>query len=227
MRRAILLLPLSLSPVYAIGFWGSVGGGLNFGGFGEMISKGEIDSWGEGDSDTVTLKIGASPKGFIAGGNLMGGVSLQPIPIAVGLGVDYYAGTQRYVLKFETDVWGTIEIEDTLEVNRIYIKLPVAYQLSLPVLKGYFGLYPAYALYSWKEKGEPDTARINFKGFAFGGFTNLYYSLGPVGLGGGIFVDYAPSLKGRSKPDNTDVYINKVFHYGINLGLLLSLGVFE
>ena len=222
MRRAILLLPLSLSPVYAIGFWGSLGGGLNIGGFGESVDKRYryiYYIW-----DTV---IDASPKDFIAGMNLMGGISLQPIPIAVGLGVDYYAGTQRYVLKFETDVWGTIEIEDTLEVNRIYIKLPVAYQLSLPVLKGYFGLYPAYALYSWKEKGEPDTARINFKGFAFGGFTNLYYSLGPVGLGGGIFVDYAPSLKGRSKPDNTDVYINKVFHYGINLGLLLSLGVFE
>ncbi len=58
------------------------------------------------------------------------------------------------------------------------------------------------------------------KGFAFGGFTNLYYSLGPVGLGSGIFFDYGPRFKG-------DVYINNVFHYGINLGLLLSLGVFE
>ena len=213
MRRAILLLPLALSPVYAIGFWGSLGGGLNFGGFGEIRGKGELFE------DTVTFKIGASPKGFIAGGNLMGGVSLQPIPIAVGLGVDYYTGTQRYELDF-----GVIVVEDTLEVNRIYIKLPVAYQLSLPVLKGYFGIYPAYALYSVKGKGEPDTARINFKGFAFGGFTNLYYSLGPVGLGGGIFVDYAPSLKWRQ--DNTEVFINKVFHYGINLGLLVSLGGF-
>ena len=214
MRRAILLLPLALSPVYAIGFWGSLGGGLNFGGFGEIGGK------GDGDSDAS--KISASPKGFIFGGNLMGGVSLQPIPIAVGLGVDYYTGTQRYVLKFETDVWGTIEIEDTLEVKRTYIKLPVAYQLSLPVLKGYFGIYPAYALYSVKGKGESDWSV--FKGFAFGGFTNLYYSLGPVGLGGGIFVDYAPSLKWRQ--DNTEVFINKVFHYGINLGLLVSLGGF-
>jgi len=213
MRRAILLLPLALSPVYAIGFWGSLGGGLNFGGFGEI---------GGGD-----LKISASPKGFIAGGNLMGGVSLQPIPIAVGLGVDYYTGTQRYVLKFETDVWGEVEFEDTLEVKRTYIKLPVAYQLTLPMLKGYFGIYPAYALYSVKGKGELDTARIDFKGLAFGGFTNLYYSLGPVGIGGGIFFDYGPSFKGRSKPDNTEVFINKVFHYGINLGLLVSLGVLE
>jgi hypothetical protein len=218
MRRAILLLPLALSPVYAIGFWGSLGGGLNFGGFGEIGSKGNVDG------DTATFKIGASPKDFIFGGNLMGGISLQPIPIAVGLGVDYYTGTQKYVLKLETDVWGTIEAEDSFEVNRIYIKLPVAYQLSLPVLKGYFGIYPAYALYSLKVKGEPDTERIGFRGFAFGGFTNLYYSLGPVGLGGGIFLDYAPSLKWRQ--DNTEVFINKVFHYGINLGLLLSLGGF-
>ena len=108
----------------------------------------------------------------------MGGVSLQPIPIAVGLGVDYYPGTQKYEFDF-----GGIGTEDTLEVIRTYIKLPVAYQLSLPMLKGYFGFYPAYALYSVKGKGEPDTARIDFKGLAFGGFANLYYSLGPVGIG--------------------------------------------
>jgi hypothetical protein len=212
MRRAILLLTLSLSSVYAIGFWGSVGGGLNFGGFGEVRVS--------GDGDRDTFKIGASAKDFIFGGNLMGGVSLKPIPIAVGLGVDYYAGMQRYEFKVEG-----YEDTSTFEVNRIYIKLPVAYQLSLPMLKGYFGIYPAYALYSVKGKGESDWT--DFKGLAFGGFTNLYYSLGPVGIGGGIFFDYGPSFKGRSKPDNTDVYINKVFHYGINLGLLVSLGVFE
>ncbi len=71
-----------------------------------------------------------------------------------------------------------------------------------------------------KGKGEPDTAKIDFKGLAFGGFVNLYFSLGFTGLGGGIFFDYGPSFK-------RDVYINKVFHYGINLGLLVSLGVFE
>jgi hypothetical protein len=78
-----------------------------------------------------------------------------------------------------------------------------------------------------KGKGEPDTARIDFKGLAFGGFVNLYFSLGFTSLGGGIFFNYGPSFKGRSKPDSTDVYINKVFHCGINLGLLVSLGVFE
>jgi hypothetical protein len=217
MRKAILLLPLAFSPVYAIGFWGSLGGGLNLGGFGEVKVR--------GDGDRDTFKIGASAKDFIFGGNLMGGVSLKPIPIAVGLGVDYYTGTQKYELK---DGQSTkAEDTSTFEVNRIYIKLPVAYQLTLPMLKGYFGFYPAYALYSVKGKGEPDSTRIDFKGFAFGGFTNLYYSLGPVGIGGGIFFDYGPSFKGRSKPDNTDVYINKVFHYGINLGLLVSLGVLE
>jgi hypothetical protein len=175
-----------------------------------------------GKGETVTFKIGTSAKDFIAGMNLMGGVSLQPIPIAVGLGMDYYAGTQKYDL----DVWSMV-FEDTLEAIRTYIKLPVAYQLSLPMLKGYFGLYPAYALYSVKGKGEPDSTRTDFKGLAFGGFVNLYFFLGFTGLGGGIFFDYGSSFKGRSKPDNTDVYINKVFHYGINLGLLVSLGVFE
>ena len=208
MRKAILLLPLSLSPVYAIGFWGSLGGGLNIGGFGEVRFT--------EDGDIVIVKT--SPEDFIAGMNLMGGVSLQPIPIAVGLGVDYYAGTQKYD-------WIMV-FKDSLEVKRTYIKLPVAYQLSLPMLKSYFGFYPAYALYSVKGMME-DTTRIDFKGLAFGFFTNLYYSIGPVGIGGGIFFDYGPRFKGRSKPDNTDVYINNVFHYGINLGLLLSLGVLE
>jgi hypothetical protein len=216
MRKAILLLPLALSPIYAIGFWGSLGGGLNLGGFGESVDKRYRYIYYI--RDTV---IGASPKDFIAGMNLMGGISLQPIPIAVGLGVDYYAGTQRYGF----DVWGP-KMDDTLEVKRTYIKLPVAYQLSLPMLKGYFGLYPAYALYSVKGMIE-DITRIDFKGLAFGGFVNLYFFLGFTGLGGGIFFDYGPSFKGRSKPDNTDVYINKVFHYGINLGLLVSLGVLE
>ena len=223
MRRLILLLPLSLSPVYAIGFWGSLDWGLNFGGFGEMRGKGELFE------DTVTFKIGASAKDFIAGGNLMGGVSLQPIPIAIGLGVDYYAGTQKY----EFDAW-SIVVEDTLEVKRTYIKLPVAYQLSLPMLKGYFGIYPAYALYSVKGKGEPDSTSywmkgrgeldsesIVFKGLAFGFFTNLYYSIGPVGIGGGVFVDYGPRFKGSV------THINNVLYLGINLGLLVSLGVLE
>ena len=141
MRRLILLLPLSLSPVYAIGFWGSVGGGLNVGGLGEVIVY--------DDRGPVTVKT--SPKGFITGMNLMGGVSLKPIPIAVGLGVDYYAGMQRY--KFR-GIWAMYAL-DTFEVKRIYINLPVAYQLSLPMLKGYFGFYHAYALYSVKGKGEP------------------------------------------------------------------------
>jgi hypothetical protein len=210
MRRAILLIPLTLSPVYAIGFWGSLGGGLNLGGFGESVDKRYryiYYIW-----DTV---IGASPKGFIAGMNLMGGISLQPIPIAVGLGVDYYAGTQRYGF----DVWGP-KMEDTFEVKRTYIKLPVAYQLSLPLLKGYFGLYPAYALYSVKGMME-DTTRIDFKGLAFGGFVNLYFFLGFTGLGGGIFFDYGPSFK------ESVMHINNVLYLGINLGLLVSLGVLE
>jgi len=216
MRKAILLLPLAFSPVYAIGFWGSLGGGLNIGGFGEVRFT--------EDGDIVIVKT--SPKGFIAGMNLMGGVSLQPIPIAVGLGVDYYAGTQKYD-------W-IIVFEDSLEVKRTYIKLPVAYQLSLPMLKGYFGIYPAYALYSVKGKGEPDSTSywmkgrgeldsesIVFKGLAFGFFTNLYYSIGPVGIGGGVFVDYGPRFK------ESVMYINNVLYLGINLGLLVSLGVLE
>jgi hypothetical protein len=211
MRRAILLLPLSLSPVYAIGFWGSLGGGLNLGGFSDWEKT-------------------ASANGLITGIDLMGGISFQHTPISVGLGVDYYAGTHIYK---EADPWGVSEEE--VEVRRTYVKLPVAYQLSRPMFKGYFGFYPAYATYSmysmkgkgetdstsyWmKGRGEPDSESIVFKGkgLAFGGFTNLYYSLGPVGLGGGIFFDYGPRFKGSVK------YINNVLYLGINLGLLVSL----
>ena len=193
MKRLILLLPLALSPVYAIGFWGSVGGGLNFGGF-----------WDLGKF--------ASANGLIIGIDLMGGISFQHTPISVGLGVDYYAGTHIYE---ETDPWGgTFKAE--VEVRRTYIKLPLAYQLSRPMFKGYFGFYPAYAFYSVEGAGISD-----FKGLAFGFFTNLYYSTGPVGIGGGIFVDYGPRFK------ESVMHINNVLYLGINLGLLVSLGVLE
>ncbi len=55
---------------------------MNLGGFGEVIVYDDRD------------------KDFIAGMNLMGGVSLQPIPIVVGLGVDHYAGKQKYEFSF-------------------------------------------------------------------------------------------------------------------------------
>jgi hypothetical protein len=193
MRRLILLLPLSLSPVYAIGFWGSLGGGLNFGGF-----------WDFG-------KL-ASANGLITGIDLMGGISFQHTPISVGLGVDYYTGTHIYE---ETDPWGG-SFKAEVEVRRTYIKLPLAYQLSRPMFKGYLGFYPAYAFYSVEGGGISD-----FKGLAFGFFTNLYYSIGPVGIGGGVFVDYGPRFK------ESVMYINNVLYLGINLGLLVSLGVFE
>jgi hypothetical protein len=217
MKRLILLLPLSLSPVYAIGFWGSLGGGLNFGGFSDWEKT-------------------ASANGLITGIDLMGGISFQHTPISVGLGVDYYAGTHIYK---EADLWGVSTEE--VEVKRTYVKLPVAYQLSRPMFKGYFGFYPAYATYSmysmkgkgetdstsyWmKGRGEPDSESIVFKsivfkGLAFGFFTNLYYSLGPVGIGGGIFFDYGPRFKGSV------THINNMLYLGINLGLLLSLGGF-
>ena len=213
MKRLILLLPLALSPVYAIGFWGSVGGGLNFGGF-----------WDLGKF--------ASANGLIIGIDLMGGITFQHTPISVGLGVDYYAGTHIYK---EADLWGVSTEE--VEIKRTYVKLPVAYQLSRPMFKGYFGFYPAYATYSmysmkgkgeidstsyWmKGRGEPDSESIVFKGLAFGFFTNLYYSIGPFGIGGGIFFDYGPRFKGSV------THINNVLYLGINLGLLVSLGVFE
>jgi hypothetical protein len=218
MRKSILLLPLALSSVYAIGFWGSVGGGLNFGGFSDWEKT-------------------ASANGLITGIDLMGGISFQHTPISVGLGVDYYAGTHIYK---EADLWGVSTEE--VEVKRTYVKLPVAYQLSRPMFKGYFGFYPAYAtysMYSMKGKGEPDSTNywikgrgepdsesivfksIVFKGLALGFFTNLYYSIGPLGIGGGIFFDYGPRFKGSV------THINNVLYLGINLGLLLSLGVLE
>jgi hypothetical protein len=43
MKRVVLLLPLALSPVYAIGFWGSFGSGLSFGGLSEWKWK-EVSS---------------------------------------------------------------------------------------------------------------------------------------------------------------------------------------
>ncbi len=155
--------------------------------------------------------MGLNLGGFGEVRGTMGGVSLQPIPIAVGLGLDFHAGTQKV-------------FEDTLEVKRTYIKLPVAYQLSLPMLKGYLGFYPAYALYSVKAKGEPDTERMDFKGLAFGGFTkSVLFHRSCRGLVVGYSLITVQVLKGVLRI----LTINNMLYLGINLGLLVSLGVFE
>ncbi len=162
------------------------------------------------DNSRDTFKV--SPEGFLYGMNLAFGLSFKPIPLAIGLGVDFYTGRQTY-----RDEEGDTS---SLDVRRIYYKLPLAYQLSLPKLKGFFGVYPAYANYRHEYQG----FKFDYGGFALGGFAKLYYSIGSIGLGGGIFLDYGLGIKGSEIIFIFPVTIrlNKVIHYGINFGLSVS-----
>ncbi len=186
MKRVLFILPFAVSPAFAVGFWANIGGGLNAGGFSDVC-----------DTSLCISEIPASisPKGFIFGINASAGLSFAPItPIFVGAGFDFYTGRQKYMLKV-TFFGNTTEDSIRLDVRRLYIKLPIGYQLSFPMIKIYFGIHPAYAMYSVKDTAENDYT--DYKGFAFGGFANAYYFTGPIGFGGGIFVDYAPSLSGK------------------------------
>ncbi|MEO0149728.1 MAG: hypothetical protein ABIL23_04850 [candidate division WOR-3 bacterium] len=85
---------------------------------------------------------------------------------------------------------------------RTYIKIPIGYMFSLPMVKMQFGVYPAYARYSIRDTlPESNDYDIDLNGFALGGFVNIYHFTGLIGFGGGLFADYAPSLRGIYNPD--------------------------
>jgi len=151
-----------------------------------------------------------STSGFLLGGTLNAGISLKPlVPIALGLGLDYYMGDLVYKLE-------TGQASDTSRTSRLYVKLPVAYQISFLNIKSRIGLYPAYSIYTVYGENES----FSFKGFSFGIFGDMYYQMGFLGFGGGVFMDYGPKL-GRK-----DVEISAL-QYGINLGINLSFGILE
>ena len=195
--RRLLLLSLFASPAYAIGIWGSLGMGTAFGGAGSISV---CDYTNPLLPTCVSADIRTS--GSLIGFSSMVGLSLRPIPLAIGIGADIHRGYQVF------RILGDIQ---EVEVERLYIKFPIAYHISLPQFTGLVGIYPAGVL--WYEFGSRSA-----DGFALGGFFNLYYSLGSIGFGVETFFDYGFEFS------EYDVSISDVLHYGIRLGVFAYLG---
>jgi|GEM_PF-1217934 len=202
MKRLVLVLCTFVSPVWAIGFWQDVKLGVASGGANRICVVIDLrdPSW--------QICEDISTSGILFGGSANVGISLHPLaPFALGLGLDYYMGNLTY--KFEN-------AEGTSKTSRLYIKLPLAYQISFLNIKSRIGLYPAYSIYTVYGENES----FPFKGFSFGIFGDMYYQMGFLGFGGGVFMDYGPKLGSK------DVEIS-VLQYGINLGINLSFGILE
>ncbi len=212
MKRLIFVLSsiFYALPVHAIGFWGSATGGFLKGGYNDLCSTYQDSTYCVSDRVSFSSDITAF------GGSLEGGVSLQPLtPIVLGLGLDMFQGKNFIHIKF----WGQ-ELKDSTKVSRLYTKLVLGYQFGITSLKIRLGLYPAFAIYIYKNYNTDSTYKAS--GFAFGGFGDAYYFTGPVGFGGGIFVDYSPSLKYEDKST-----FKNMINLGVRLGLAFSLGVLE
>ena len=206
MKRLAFVLCTFVSPVWAIGFWQDVKLGVVSGGIGEVCLN---TNFGSSCNNVST-------SGFLLGGTLNAGISLKPlVPIALGLGLDYYMGDLVYKLE-------TGRTSDTSRTSRLYVKLPVAYQISFLNIKSRIGLYPAYSIYTVTVYGENESP--SFKGFSFGIFWDMYYQMGFLGFGGGVFMDYGPKLGSK---DVVEIENIGVLQYGINLGINLSFGILE
>ena len=204
MKRLAFVLCTFVSPVWAIGFWQDVKLGVVSGGIGEVCLNTNFDNFCNN----------VSTSGFLLGGTLNAGISLKPlVPIALGLGLDYYMGDLVYKLE-------TGQASDTSRTSRLYVKLPVAYQISFLNIKSKIGLYPAYSIYNLHEEND----RLTFTGFSLGVFGDLYYQMGLLGFGGGVFMEYGFKLGRKEGEIEQSV---KVFQYGINLGINLSFGILE
>jgi hypothetical protein len=233
MKRVVLLLPLALSPVYAIGFWGSFGSGLSFGGLREwkwklVYSEGNY-SW------TFNDTLWATPGGLIPKYNFAVGLSLEPqLPLFLGIGLEYQEGMALYTF---TDREYSSENREVISkfswfvyTKRKNITFPLGFNFNFQPIKFQVGVYPAITNYTivfwcsyiyyeyyycWIEDGN---------GFTFGGFANAYYFAGPMGFGGGFYLDFGGASMKKDIEPRTRIESNltNIIHYGINLNVILQ-----
>jgi hypothetical protein len=232
MKRVVLLLPLALSPVYAIGFWGSFGSGLSFGGFEKrewkwVYSEGNY-SWTRYDT------LWATPGGLLPKYNFAVGLSLEPqLPLFLGIGLEYQEGMALYTFTNKERPSENVELiykySDFKYIKRKNITFPIGFNFNFQPIKFQVGVYPAiteyttgfwcsgdgYYYYCWIEDG---------KGFTFGGFANAYYFAGPMGFGGGFYSDFGGASMKKNIAPTTSIESNltNIIHYGINLNVILQ-----
>jgi len=148
---------------------------------------------------------------FLYGGDVSGGVSLNPVPLMFGLGANYVMGSGKTIVK---------ELEDTAkwELSMINVYVPVIYRFDMTSLSLFAGLSPIYTFATFKNPKSNTTEPLKPSGFGFGVF-------GGFGVGGKLFLDYVPTLSGTI--DEAKFHIKNNLNYGIYLGVFYVMGVFE
>jgi hypothetical protein len=228
MKRVVLLLPLALSPIYAIGFWGSFGSGLSFGGLSEwkwkwVYSEGNY-SWTRYDTLWATLG------GLLPKYNFAVGLSLEPqLPLFLGIGLEYQEGMALYTFTNKLDTLGMeviYKFSSFVYTKRKNITFPLGFNFNFQPIKFQVGVYPAITEYTIAWCSEDFCWVNDHNGFTFGGFANAYYFAGPLGFGGGFYLDFG----GASMKKDIDIEprtsfesnLTNIIHYGINLNMILQ-----
>ena len=227
MKKVVLLLPLALSPVYAIGFWGSFGSGLSFGGLREWKWK-----WvySEGNySEIYSDTLWATPGGLLPKYNFAVGLSLEPqLPLFLGVGLEYQEGMALYTFTDKRDTLGMEVIYKfslLVYTKRKNITFPLGFNFNFQPIKLQVGVYPAITEYTIVSRCSRDFCWVNdHNGFTFGGFANAYYFAGPLGFGGGFYLDFGGARMNKDIEPRTRIESNltNIIHYGINLNVILQ-----
>ncbi len=215
MKRLSVLagIMLAVSPAYGIGFWGEFGAGMGNFSHGDVSVK--VESGGSVSETTLDYSGG----GTLMGANMAGGVSLAPIPLLVGVGVGYSAGSGSSKITVEGE-----EITADWDMTRFNVKVPVAYRMSLTAAQVLLGVAPGMNSVTFKDKDSNDES--TYTGMDFGIFAKGYFMLGAFGIGGGVSVDFIPALSNTEETDvlGTTVTTTTTFKGNTNIGL--NFGVF-
>jgi len=228
MKRVVLLLPLALSPVYAIGFWGSFGSGLSFGGLREWKWK---LVYSEGNySEIYSDTLWATPGGLLPKYNFAVGLSLEPqLPLFLGVGLEYQEGMALYTFTNKELSSENREVISKYSwlvyTKRKNITFPLGFNFNFQPIKFQVGVYPAITEYTIVSRCSRDFCWVNdHNGFTFGGFANAYYFAGPLGFGGGFYVDFGGTSMKKNIAPTTRIESNltNIIHYDINLNVILQ-----
>jgi len=199
-------------PLYAVGFWASAGaklGPYSYNRFGISYNRWEID-----------LSFEAKGDAFLYGGDVSGGVSLNPVPLMFGLGANYVMGSGKTIFKdiSESEQW---------KLSMINVYVPVIYRFDMTSVSLFAGLSPIYTFATFKDPKSNTTEPFKPSGLGLGVFGGTFLRFGGFGVGGKLFLDYVPLLSGTIEGSTNWYHIINNLNYGIYLGVFYVMGLFE
>ncbi len=216
---------LVATPLYAVGFWAEGGVSASRISHKKWRIDMEADAW---NGVTFGTELNMEGGGTLYGGDISAGVSFGNFPLLIGVGLDYSAGSGKTVFKDTSDI-----VADTIsrwDATMLTFRLPVSYRLNLGSSVILAGFYPVYTLFNLKDSLGDST--MKFTGTGGGMFLRGYYRMGPVGVGGGFFLDYVPGLTYREEgydPDlgnyRTTWTIKDNVRVGVRIGVFYATGM--